>query len=725
MKSKKTRFYRIFPTLILGAILVLSGCEKSNDLYDPSHLQEEAKKAFPVKDIDPNQTWETSAICNASVAVNEKTGGTYTIKVYTENPYNTAGNAYLLAKASVTEGQTANFKFDIPATLQYVYVMKVNSEGYSSVVPVAVENGMIKTTFGETGTTKAIETRAYSSQFFVPKEPDDKAFPTTAPSNCGDINKYKDKKDAIPYLLKDNIYDKIKPERGGDLYIQGNVTIKDWSEPGYVTNFYLLPNATLTLSLKKNQFNHRQNSIFSIGNGAKLIANNTILKGESGSTFFNKGTIISPKIEVTDAYIYNEGIIETETVLLTNSTSKFCNAAGGKLTTSTLQIDGNGHFLNETEGVVNCKGTTNLTCTNGSWENAGHYTTDNMHCYANSKNIKNACWLTVNKELKLTDTNIENESYIECNTLYMNNGTVKLAGKSLFVVKEEAKFGYNRAQGFIAPKTGDKAVLKMKRAIRDTSTNDNVIYSGKLYVACNDHFYKEQDEWNPWSWYKLENGAELAGTDNADIKIPASTCNPGYNSTPDGGGENDKVIEYAYAFEDMMLKAGDYDFNDVVLFVTSPYRKDGKRVIDATLKAAGATKKLTVLFNNGTTTATLFENVHTALGVSEGTIVNTGAATGTPSTVTIEVGENFNLTNNGDFYISDGQRDIHIPNFTPDFTAGDAPYALRIAYANWKWPKERTQITEAYSGFANWANDATQAPDWYNNFISDKVIEIE
>lgn len=726
MKSKKTRFYRILPTLILGGVFVLSGCENSNDVYNPNRLQEEAKKAFPVKDIDPNQTWETSAICNASVTVNEKTGGTYTIKVYTANPYNTDGSAYLLAKTSVTDGQTANFKFDIPATLQYVFVMKVNSEGYSSAVPVAVENGNAKVTFGGEATTQRMTTtRGDGSKFFKPEVPDNTVFPTAAPSNCGDINNYKDKKDGIPYLLKDNIYEKIEPERGGNLYIQGNVTIKEWSEPGYVTNFYILPNATLTLSLKNSKFNHRHNSIFSIGSGAKLIADNTILKGEFGSKFFNKGTIISPKIEVTDAYIYNEGVIETETVLFTNPSSKFCNAAGGTLTTSTLQIDGDGNFLNETDGVVNCKGTTNLTCTNGSWENAGHYTTDNMHCYANSKNIKNTCQLTVNKELKLTDTTIENESYIECNTLYMNNGTVNVAGKSLFVVKEEARFGYNRAQGFIAPKTGDKAVLKIKRAIRDTNTNDNAVYSGMLYVACNDHFYKEQDEWNPWSWYKLENGAELAGTDNADIVIEKSGCTPGYNSTPDGGGENDKVIEYAYAFEDMMKDAGDYDFNDVVLFVTTPYKKDGKQVIDVTLKAAGATKKLAVLFKNGTTTTTLFENVHTALNVPEGTIVNTGGATGTPRTVTIEVGANFNLTNNGDFYISDGKREVHIPNFTPSFVAGDPPYALRIASANWEWPKEKIQITEAYPDFADWANNAMEAPDWYKSFQSDKVVRIE
>ena len=715
MNRKKSSLCYLFLAFLLGGVFVLTSCDKGNDVYNPNHIQEEAKKAFPVKNIDPNQTWEMSSICNASVSVNEKTGGAYTIKVYTENPYNTNGNAFLLAKTSVTDGQTVNFKFDIPAALQYVYVMKVNSEGYSSAIPVNIENGVMKAMFGESGTTRAIETKAYESQFFLPEAPGDKTFPITAPSNCGDINKYNENKEAIPYLLKDNTYDKIDPERGGDLYIQGNVTIKSWSQPGYITNFYLLPNATLTLEFDK--FNHRPNSVFSIGSGAKLIAKD--IQSETGSKYFNRGTIVSSNIQITNAYIYNEGTIETDLLLLTNSASKFCNAAGGVLTTSTLQVDGQGQFLNVTDGVVNCKGATNLTCTNGSWENAGHFTTDNMHCYANSKNLKNACWLTVTNELKLESTTIENESYIECNTLDMRNGTVKMAGKSLFVVKKEAKFGYNRAQGFIAPKTGEKAVLKMKRAIRETNTNDNMVYSGMLYIACNDHFPKEKDQWNPW--YELENGAELSGEDNASIKIDKTPCNPGYNSTPDGNN-NDKAQTYTYVFEDMMTEVGDYDFNDVVLYVTVPYDKDDKKVIDVTLKAAGATKQLTVLFKDNGTVQTIFEDVHNALGVSAGTITNTGSTTGVAITKTIEVRSDFNLTSHGDFYISDGKREIHIPNFTSNFQPGNAPYALRIA-TNWKWPKERIQITEAYPDFAGWVQDATIETSWHNKYVSDKVID--
>ena len=81
MKLKAMNFFCILLTMLLGGIFMFSGCDESKDLYNPEHTQEKAKEAFPVKDIDPDQTWETSAVCNASVSIEEKTGETYTIKV--------------------------------------------------------------------------------------------------------------------------------------------------------------------------------------------------------------------------------------------------------------------------------------------------------------------------------------------------------------------------------------------------------------------------------------------------------------------------------------------------------------------------------------------------------------------------------------------------------------------------------------------------------------------
>ncbi len=724
MKSKKMRFYGILSMMLLGGISVFSGCMDSNDVYNPDRLQEEAKKAFPVKDIDPNQTWETSTICNASVAINEKTGGTYTIKVYTENPYNTNGNAHLLAKTSVTDGQTVNFKFDIPSALQYVYVMKVNGEGYSSAKSVFVTDKKINVSFGGTNTvTRAAKAGGTSSvvKFTAPNVDDVDIFPTEESikqlkleKTNGEIGK------SANYEINSSIKSINNWSNNAKMYVIENTTLSSIAIAGN-SKLYVLPGVTLTLS---NGYSLSQaGSMISIGSGAKLVVEKGKLQvSNDNTTIYNMGTIEAGVIEAAGSgYIYSSGILTVKEKLnIANDKALIVNE--GTITAPLFEIQSGGSFYNS--GNTTITDNTLLGSGNQKWENQGYFNTAIMKIESSNSNLLNACKLYIEGEFKI-DSNtfkLDGGAYTECGSLYMNKATINMGGNSFFNVIGTATYKYND-KGFYGI-TDSFALLKIGKAVSESKSQGNTIgYHGKLYVACDNHFGNGLSGSVPY--IIMEGDAQITGTDNADIVIEKSGCSPGYNSTPDGGGENDKVIEYAYAFEDMMKEAGDYDFNDVVLFVTSPYSKEGKRVIDATLKAAGATKKLAVLFKNGTATTTLFENVHTALGVAEGTIVNTGAATGTPSTVTIEVGENFNLTNNGDFYISDGQREIHIPNFTTGFTPGDVPYALRIPQANWKWPKEQIQITEAYSGFADWAKDATQAPDWYNSYNNDKVIGIE
>lgn len=728
MKSKKMRSYLIIPTLILGGIFVLSGCDKSNDVYNPKHLQEEAKKAFPVKDIDPNQTWETSAICNASVTVNEKTGETYTIKVYTANPYNTDGNAYLLAKTNVTDGQTTNFKFDIPTTLQYVYVMKVNSQGYSSTKTVPVADKKVDISFGGANTVAmAAQTRATSSivNFTAPDFNDVSLFPTkesiqqlNLTQTNGEIG------GTANYKIDSSVKSINNWSSNAKMYVTENTTLSSLAIAGN-SKLYILPGVTLTLNSAYSL--SQSGSIISIGPGATFNVNGNQLQAYN-ATIYGLGTINAKTIDIAGSgYIHSNGTLNIEgEVTISNPACLLVNE--GVIKASSFETKSSSSFYNS--GDVTISGKTFLSSDNQKWENQGYFKTNSMEIQAASPYLLNACKLYVEEEFKINvsqssptnNFNVDGGAYVECGSLYLDNATVNMGGKSFFNVLGTATYKYNPG-GFYST-TDNFALLKIGKVIQENKDDGNAIgYHGKLYIACDNHFENGLSGSVPY--IIMDGDAQMTGTDNANIKIPASTCNPGYNSTPDGGGENDKAIEYAYAFEDMMTDAGDYDFNDVVLSVTTPYKKDGKQVIDVTLKAAGATKKLAVLFKNGTTTTTLFENVHTALNVLEGTIVNTGGATGTPRTVTIEVGANFNLTNNGDFYISDGKREVHIPNFTPDFAAGDVPYALRIASANWEWPKEKIQITEAYPDFADWANNAMEAPDWYKNFQSDKVVRIE
>lgn len=714
-------FFRILPILAIGGIFTFIGCDSSNDVYNPDAIKEQAKNAFPVKDIDPNQTWETSSVCKASVSVNETAGEVYTIKIYTANPYNANSGASLLATSSVSNGQTTNIEFDIPAALQYVYVMKIDSKGYSSAKAVLVENKQATVSFGGINNiASTVKTKAVSTIVNF-TAPDASQFPTKEVAQQMNLQQTNGQiGTAGNYEIKSSVNAINNWAGNANLYITEDVTLNSL----YITTnskIFVLPGITLTLNLSGYSLG-QTGSVISVGEGAKLILNSGRLQA-SNATIYNAGTVKAEDLDVAgNGYVYNRGTLSiTKSVTVANYNSLLVNE--GIMTALSFETQGSSSFYNS--GKVEISGKSHLSSNNQKWENQGYFKTNSMVIEASSSNLLNACQLYIDGEFKINTTSTTSDNafkmdggaYTECGSLYLDNASIVMGGKSFFNVKGTATYNYNLG-GFYAT-AQDFAILKIGKAVQNSAGQGNTIgYHGKLYVACNDHF--ENGLSGNVHYIIWEGDAQLTGADNAEISIPSSNCNPGYNSKPDNGG-NDTPATYAYAFEDMMKEVGDYDFNDVVLYVSVPYDKNGKKMIDVTLKAAGATKKLAVGFNNSGQKQTLFADVHEALGVAAGTLVNTGTATGTEKKITVEVASNFTLTEHGDFYITDGSIERHIPNFTDGFKPGDVPYGIRIASSNWKWPKERVVITEAYAGFAAWANDATAAASWYNEPINGKV----
>lgn len=714
-------FFRILPILAIGGIFTFIGCDSSNDVYNPDAIKEQAKNAFPVKDIDPNQTWETSSVCKASVSVNETAGEVYTIKIYTANPYNANSGASLLATSSVSNGQTTNIEFDIPAALQYVYVMKIDSKGYSSAKAVLVENKQATVSFGGINNiASTVKTKAVSTIVNF-TAPDASQFPTKEVAQQMNLQQTNGQiGTAGNYEIKSSVNAINNWAGNANLYITEDVTLNSL----YITTnskIFVLPGITLTLNLSGYSLG-QTGSVISVGEGAKLILNSGRLQA-SNATIYNAGTVKAEDLDVAgNGYVYNRGTLSiTKSVTVANHNSLLVNE--GTMTALSFETQGSSSFYNS--GKVEISGKSHLSSNYQKWENQGYFKTNSMVIEASSSNLLNACQLYIDGEFKINTTSTTSDNafkmdggaYTECGSLYLDNASIVMGGKSFFNVKGTATYNYNLG-GFYAT-AQDFALLKIGKTVQKLNAQGNTIgYHGKLYVACDEHFENGLSGTVPYIIW--EGDAQLTGADNAEISIPSSNCNPGYNSKPDNGG-NDTPATYAYAFEDMMKEVGDYDFNDVVLYVSVPYDKNGKKVIDVTLKAAGATKKLAVGFNNSGQKQTLFADVHEALGVVAGTLVNTGTATGTEKKITVEVASNFTLTEHGDFYITDGSIERHIPNFTDGFKPGDVPYGIRIASSNWKWPKERVVITEAYAGFAAWANDATAAASWYNEPINGKV----
>lgn len=174
--------------------------------------------------------------------------------------------------------------------------------------------------------------------------------------------------------------------------------------------------------------------------------------------------------------------------------------------------------------------------------------------------------------------------------------------------------------------------------------------------------------------------------------------------------EKPTVQTFTYCYEDISTDGGDYDINDCVLKVTAP---DADGNIDVTLAAVGATYQLKAWLGE----QPLFggKELHQVLGVATDVMVNTGLASATPVTQTISVGKDWNITDDGNFWLEvvTTGNNVTIPQFTAGgFTPGTVPYAFRIA-DDFDYPSERQAITAKYPLFKNWANDATQAIDWY------------
>lgn len=522
-----------------------------------------------------------------------------------------------------------------------------------------------------------------------------------------------------------------------NMYVTEDVTLKiTYIAPG--SKLHILPGVTLTLN---GGYSLAQSgSVISIGIGATLNVKDGTLQA-SNATIYNLGTINANAIEAAGSgYIYNNGTLNIDTkVNVANQASLLVNE--GTMTATSFETQGSSSFYNS--GNVTILKESFLSSNDQKWENQGYFKTGTMKIVATSSKLLTACQLYIDGlfDISTSDSpsnlfSVEGGSYVQCGSLYMNNARVSLGGKAFFNVLGTATYNYNLG-GFYST-TGEFALLKINEAIQNQQGQGNTIgYHGKLYVACDHHFENGLSGSVP---YIIWDGAEMTGADNADIEIPDSECDPGYEGTADEDKDDDDddddsddkypLLSYAYAFEDLVKPSmTDYDFNDVVLYITAPYGEDGNRAVKVTLKAAGASKQLTVFFKDlYSGTSPIAQNifgrdVHKVFGVEPGTLVNTGTpvdteakiATIEPVTVTVKVSDGFNITDHGDFYIVDENgMEVHIPNFTPGFTSSNVPYALRVAGANWRWPKERIGITDAYKDFIIWAGDVTSEIDWYN-----------
>lgn len=164
--------------------------------------------------------------------------------------------------------------------------------------------------------------------------------------------------------------------------------------------------------------------------------------------------------------------------------------------------------------------------------------------------------------------------------------------------------------------------------------------------------------------------------------------------------------------------AGDIDFNDVVFSVS---HVSGTNTATITPLAAGGNLPSTVKYN-GQPVADNAE-IHHLLqpNVSAGDNGTYPLLTNVPAgdPLTIVVDENFSMTNHKFSITVEGNGDSR--SITMGNETGKAPMMLCLPGA-WAWPKEHTQIYEAYPMFRSWVQNSNEN-EWYKNFVEDKVVK--
>ena len=490
----------------------------------------------------------------------------------------------------------------------------------------------------------------------------------------------------------------------------------------------------------------------------------------------------------------------TGNIRVTNNNSVLIN--DGDLVGAYLGTEGSAHFQNN--GTATISGMTLVNSNNNTWVNNGTYQTENFNYNAGSSDVINNCRMIVKEDFNINlgdnpgTSCFKMDSHASVLTKNFNGGQysfshtywrsdwnkedvisgnfsggpfyIYMGESSVFEVTKTATMRATKADyGIYGPETGEYAVFKAKDIVKGGENQQyQVTYGNNLAVVCETHFAQGNDGSADHPFIGFKGNASIfkggsfaegkAGSVAPDMKtINASLCNPGFDP---GEGDGNKFLPepqvYTFAFEDRLDGLTDYDMNDVVLQMSYVPTRDSQgritaideKKLDVKLVAAGAQFSIKVYIGNEALFAGLevhdaFKAANPSANIASNTMVNTGKKANlngaNPATCQIS------LPNwDGDFENLDVKIVVNDKTDSPIKYLEDktkvTPYSIMIPN-NWRWPQERTIITEAYPGkkivgsdeydenfsFKKWAETTGSDRDnidWYNNPVEGKTFSI-
>lgn len=601
----------------------LYGC--TTDVFNAEKVKAAYQDRFPVKDIDPEMDWKMTGPLPVDIAINEDWGTDYTVRIYTANPLAPGSDAKVLGEGVANRDMHFITTIDCPSILNTLYVTRMDTKGRVSAKPVKVSGGTLTASFGWRGNTRTRNVKNTSTRYAGTECPYTEA--------------------RIEQMLKDaEAYDGKKPLYQG-VYKTSKKQINE-------LNISEKPDRDFTLIVAPGT-NLGINDEISVPDGVEIVV-------APGGTLSLKG---SPH---TLCFTGNSSLVVLG------------NYSDGGSEQGIIDSDGQGGFVldntgtNYNAGTISVRGDITLTAGTVLY-NYGRLETPKKlgdeggmlinHCYARCATLENV------------SVDMQPLSYLTCETFRPGSHAQLLLGNNAFVDVTGTAALECVIGGPVSD--GEQALFRLSNDITDGTG------------SCTGYVHFETNATAHGLESFIENNGDglcdLSRTGHANVYIPSDACNGNTGNEPvepdSGNGDDDNwtlpdtPLPYTYVFEDNYPLVGDYDFNDVVLDVTTEYQREKKTnqirkiQLNISLAAVGASKAVGIglrivgitpvdiaevtaggdkksfqqsfntpynlfHFNSGT----LMENgtgneviipiageAHEALGSTVGTLINTGA----------------------------------------------------------------------------------------------------
>lgn len=708
------------------------------------------------EEIDANQRWTTAASSRVTVKVNLNYGEQYTAYITQTNPL-TDPEAASLATVAVHSGSSATVTVTHPAAVGGYFVALFDKNGHAIVKPFSMEAGETVIEFGESHanhapTRSASEGNRWSVQrltmpsltgYIEGTTPISSSNNNTLPDNP--VSKY-----SIPAGTTWNeSIPRIQAYGGQSVYVQGT-----WNVP---EDQRCNGGSVIVVG---------EGGVINIPEGHMLSTNANNSAGTTGMIYVMKGGKITGDGQLqfsngTETYSYNAGVITVKDININGGTLYNAGTIGG------VQGEHN-------PALVGPAGTTDSP---SRFVNMGKATLASVGGAGIA--VENACNLKVVGTMVLGKTSkMDNGSYTECGSLQLNgsnNGDVLMYMGQAAYVKVLGDFSVNN-YGVWGPTSGSNAIFELSNQVSYANMTQNapmtqmldhveliipedypaeiqnggyntnyagyVIYgwfNGLNFTTINPDAFTYQ--WDNVNYVNVKTGANKNSwtyTNNSNVTDDRRTCllgtSPSYtveqdedgcgNGFTSGGNKKPEASYIYFAFEDLGT-SDDFDFNDVVVRVSTP---DENGVADVELCAVGGTLEAYV-YNAD---EKIGQEVHSEFGFNYGTYhvdpkgntMQDALVTPIKKIGTVSVAANAS--------VADLPINIHVVQkgvervITGPTQTQQIPFRVVVAgdaQGKWLWAGERINISDAYTEFGAWgANMATNA-EWYKVPVADNVVK--